>query len=383
MTKRDFYDILGINKTADDQEIKKAYRKMAIKYHPDKNPDNKEAEEKFKEAAEAYEVLSNPEKRARYDRFGHQGVGGAGGNGGQGFGGMNMEDIFSQFGDIFGGGGFGGGFGGQSQGGRRVQKGTNLRIKVKLSLEEIANGVEKKIKVNKLINCKACSGSGAESGSSFSTCGTCRGTGRITRVTNTILGQMQTSATCHTCNGEGRIITSKCKVCYGDGVVRDEDTISINIPAGVAEGMQLSVSGKGNAAPRGGIPGDLIINIEEIAHEELQRDGNNLYYNCHINFVDAALGTTVEIPTLDGKAKFKIEPGTQSGKILRLRNKGLPELNSYSRGDLLVDVSVWTPQTLSLEEKELLEKLRQSPNFQPGKEKREKSFFDRMKEYFH
>jgi molecular chaperone DnaJ len=383
MAKRDYYDILGVNKNSDDQEIKKAYRKMAIKYHPDKNPDNKEAEEKFKEAAEAYEVLSNPDKKARYDRFGHQGVGGAGGNGGQGFGGMNMEDIFSQFGDIFGGGGFGGGFGGQSQGGRRVQKGTNLRIKVKLTLEEIAKGVEKKIKVNKLISCKSCSGSGAESGSSFSTCGTCRGTGRITRVTNTILGQMQTSATCHTCNGEGRIITSKCKTCYGDGVVRDEDTISINIPAGVAEGMQLSVSGKGNAAPRGGIPGDLIINIEEIPHEELQRDGNNLYYNCHINFVDAALGTTVEIPTLDGKAKFKIEPGTQSGKILRLRSKGLPELNSYSKGDLLVDVSVWTPLTLSAEEKELLEKLRTSPNFQPGKEKREKSFFDRMKEYFH
>jgi molecular chaperone DnaJ len=383
MAKRDYYDILGVNKNADEQEIKKAYRKLAIKFHPDKNPDNKEAEEKFKEAAEAYEVLSNADKRARYDRFGHQGVGGAAG-GGQGFGGMNMEDIFSQFGDIFGESGFGGfGFGGQSSGGKRVQRGTNLRIKVKLTLEEISNGVEKKIKVNKLVSCRSCNGSGAENGSSYSTCGTCRGTGRITRVTNTILGQMQTSATCHTCNGEGRIITSKCKTCYGDGVVRDEDTISINIPAGVAEGMQLSVGGKGNAAPRGGVPGDLIVSIEEIPHEELQRDGNNLYYNCQVNFVDAALGTTVEIPTLEGKAKIKIEPGTQSGKILRLRSKGLPEVNSYSRGDLLVDVNVWTPQQLSAEEKELLEKLRTSPNFQPGKGKKEKSFFDRMKEYFH
>jgi molecular chaperone DnaJ len=383
MAKRDYYDILGVNKNADDQEIKKAYRKLAIKFHPDKNPGNKEAEEKFKEAAEAYEVLSNADKRARYDRFGHQGVGGAAG-GGQGFGGMNMEDIFSQFGDIFGESGFGGfGFGGQSSGGRKVQRGTNLRIKVKLTLEEISSGVEKKIKVNKLVSCRSCNGSGAENGSSYSTCGTCRGTGRITRVTNTILGQMQTSATCHTCNGEGRIITSKCKTCYGDGVVRDEETISINIPAGVAEGMQLSVGGKGNAAPRGGVPGDLIVSIEEIPHEELQRDGNNLYYNCQINFVDAALGTTVEIPTLEGKAKIKIEPGIQSGKILRLRSKGLPEVNSYSRGDLLVDVNVWTPQQLSAEEKELLEKLRTSPNFQPGKGKKEKSFFDRMKEYFH
>lgn len=380
MAKRDYYDILGVSKSADEQEIKKAYRKLAIKYHPDKNPDNKEAEEKFKEAAEAYEVLSNAEKRARYDRFGHQGVGGAG-SAGQGFGGMNMEDIFSQFGDIFGDSGFGG-FGRQSQNGRRVQKGTNLRIKVKLTLEEIANGVEKKIKVNKLVSCKSCSGSGAENGSSFSNCGTCGGSGRITRVTNTILGQMQTAATCHSCNGEGRLITNKCKSCHGDGVVRAEDTISINIPAGVSEGMQLSVSGKGNAAPRGGINGDLIISIEEIPHAELQRDGNNLYYNCHINFADATLGTTVEIPTIDGKAKFKIEPGTQSGKILRLRNKGLPEINSYGRGDLLVDISVWTPQTLSADEKELLEKLRLSPNFIPGKEKKEKSFFDRMKEYF-
>jgi len=380
MAKRDYYDILGVSKSADEQEIKKAYRKLAIKFHPDKNPDNKEAEEKFKEAAEAYEVLSNADKRARYDRFGHQGVGGAG-SAGQGFGGMNMEDIFSQFGDIFGDSGFGG-FGRQSQNGRRVQKGTNLRIKVKLTLEEIANGVEKKIKVNKLVSCKSCSGSGAENGSSFSTCGTCGGSGRITRVTNTILGQMQTAATCHSCNGEGRLITNKCKSCHGDGVVRAEDTISINIPAGVSEGMQLSVSGKGNAAPRGGINGDLIISIEEIPHAELQRDGNNLYYNCHINFADATLGTTVEIPTIDGKAKFKIEPGTQSGKILRLRNKGLPEINSYGRGDLLVDISVWTPQTLSSDEKELLEKLRLSPNFIPGKEKKEKSFFDRMKEYF-
>lgn len=383
MTKRDYYDILGVSRNADEQEIKKAYRKLAIKYHPDKNPGDKVAEEKFKEAAEAYEVLSNPEKRARYDRFGHQGVGGAAG-GGQGFGGMTMEDIFSQFGDIFGEAGFGGfGFGSQNGGGRRVHRGTNLRIKVKLTLEEIANGVEKKIKVNKLVSCKSCAGTGAENGSSYATCGTCRGTGRITRVTNTILGQMQTQSTCNVCNGEGRVITSKCKTCFGDGVVRAEDTITINIPAGVSDGMQLSLSGKGNAAPRGGIPGDLIVSIEEIPHPELQRDGNNLYYTCHINFVDAALGTSVEVPTIEGKAKIKIEPGTQSGKILRLRNKGLPDVNSFTRGDLLVEVNVWTPQQLNAEEKELLERLRNSPNFQPVKGRKEKSFFDRMKEYFH
>jgi len=383
MAKRDYYEILGVDRNADATEIKKAYRKMAVKFHPDKNPGDKEAEEKFKEAAEAYDVLSDTDKKARYDRFGHQGMGGGGGQGGGYYGGgMSMDDIFSQFGDIFGQAGFGG-FGGSQSQGRRVQRGTNLRIKVKLTLDEIAKGVEKKIKVNKFIACKTCSGTGADHGSSFTTCSTCRGSGRITRVTNTILGQMQTASTCPACEGEGRTIANKCKTCHGDGIIRDEEVISINIPAGVAEGMQLNVSGKGNAAPRGGVPGDLIISIEEVEHPELKRDGNNLYYNCYINFADAALGTSIEIPTLDGKAKFKIEPGTQSGKVFRLRGKGLPEVNSYDRGDLLVDVNIWTPTQLNPEEKELLEKLRGSAHFEPQPGKREKSFFERMKEYFH
>lgn len=380
MAKRDYYEILGVGKNADATEIKKAYRKMAVKYHPDKNPGDHEAEEKFKEAAEAYDVLSNNDKKARYDRFGHQGMGGNQGGGYYG-GGMSMDDIFSQFGDIFGQAGFGG-FGGQSQG-RRVQKGSNLRIKVKLNLEEIAKGIEKKIKVNKFVGCKTCSGTGAEKGSSFTTCSTCRGAGRVTRITNTILGQMQTASTCPACEGEGKIIASKCKTCQGDGIMRDEEVISINIPAGVAEGMQLNVAGRGNAAPRGGIAGDLIISIEELEHPELKRDGNNLYYNCYISFIDATLGTSIEIPTIDGKAKFKVDAGTQSGKVYRLRGKGLPEVNSYDRGDLLVDVNIWTPQTLSSEEKESLENLRESPNFAPQPGKKEKSFFERMKEYFH
>ena len=384
MAKRDYYDVLGVSRNADEQELKKAYRKMAVQFHPDKNPGDKAAEDKFKEAAEAYEVLSNADKRARYDRFGHQGMGGAAGGGAGGFGGgMSMDDIFSQFGDIFGQGGFGGfGFGGGQSRGRTVHRGSNMRIKVKLNLEEIANGVEKKIKVNKFVSCKTCSGSGADKGSSFSTCSTCNGAGRVTRITNTILGQMQTAATCPACDGEGKIIASKCKSCSGDGITREEDVISIQIPAGVGEGMQLNVAGKGNAAPRGGIPGDLIVAIEEAEHPELKRDGNNLYYNCYINFADAALGTSIEIPTLEGKAKFKIEPGTQSGKVFRLRGKGLPEVNSYQKGDLLVDVNIWTPQTLSSEEKEMLEKLRSSEHFQPQPGKKEKSFFDRVKEYF-
>ncbi|MFA4871041.1 MAG: molecular chaperone DnaJ [Pedobacter sp.] len=386
MSKRDYYDVLGVSRSTSADEIKKAYRKLAIKYHPDKNPDDKAAEEKFKEAAEAYEILSNPEKKQRYDHYGHAGVGGASGGGGYGGGGMNMEDIFSQFGDIFGGGGgspFESFFGGQqSRGGRRVSKGSNLRIKVKLTLEEIANGTEKKIKVNKQIVCKTCDGSGAKDRSSVSTCKTCGGSGAVRRVTNTILGQMQTTSTCPTCNGSGSQITAKCGSCHGEGVVRGEETITINIPAGVSDGMQLSMSGKGNAAPNGGVPGDLIILIEEIPHETLKREGNNVVYDLHVSIIDAALGYSAEVPTIDGKAKIKIEPGTQSGKLLRLKGKGIPEINSYHRGDEIIHVNIWTPKALSAEERGILERLRESPNFKPQPGKNDKSFFEKMKEYF-
>jgi len=385
MSKRDYYEILGVSKSASDSEIKKAYRKMALKYHPDKNPDDKSAEDNFKEAAEAYEVLRDANKRARYDRYGHAGIGGAAGTGGYS---MSMDDIFSQFGDIFGdafGGGFGGfsGFGGGSRGRRRrVNRGSNLRVKVKLTLEEIAKGVEKKIKVNKYISCSTCSGTGAKGGSSYSTCATCHGTGQVTRVTNTFLGQMQTSSTCPSCGGEGQTIENKCQVCSGDGVVRDEEVISIKIPAGVEEGMQLSMSGKGNAGARGGVPGDLIILIEEIEHEHFERQGINLLYNAYVNFADAALGSSLEVPTIDGKARIKITAGTQPGKILRLKGKGLPSINSYGTGDMLININVWTPKNLSREEKEILEKFRESDNFRPGPNDREKSFFSKMKEYF-
>lgn len=382
MTKRDYYEILGVSKNASEAELKKAYRQLALKYHPDKNPNNKEAEDKFKEAAEAYEVLSDSEKRQRYDQFGHDGLrGGAGGFSG---GGMNMEDIFSHFGDIFGGafgGGFGG-FGGSQQRGRRVNRGTNLRVKVKLTLEEINTGIEKKIKVNKHIPCSHCKGSGAEGGSAYSTCNTCRGTGHVTRVTNTFLGQMQTSSTCPNCSGEGQIIQNKCVHCSGNGIVKGEDIISIDIPAGVSDGIQLSVNGKGNAAARGGVPGDLIIQIEEVPHDNLQREGNNLLYDLYISFPDAALGTSVDIPTLEGKARIKIEPGTQAGRMLRLKGKGLPSLNSYGKGDLLITLNVWTPKNLNKHEKELLESLQNAENFRPHPGAKDKGFFDRMREYF-
>ena len=382
MSKRDYYEVLGVLRNAGTDEIKKAYRKLAIKYHPDKNPNNKGAEEKFKEAAEAYEVLSTPEKKQRYDQFGHAGMGGAAGGG---FGGMNMEDIFSQFGDVFGeafGGGFGSGFGGGGSRGRRVNRGSNLRVKVKLTLEEISKGVEKKIKVSKYVPCSSCQGKGAANGSAFHNCKTCHGSGQVTRVTNTILGRMQTTSACPSCGGEGQTITDKCKTCFGDGIVKAEDIITINIPSGVEEGMQLSVGGKGNAGARGGIPGDLIVAIEEIPHECLKREGTNLFYDHYINFADAALGASSEIPTVDGKAKIKIDPGTQSGKILRLRGKGLPDINGYGHGDLLVNINVWTPQHLSKEEKQTLEKLKESENFTPQPTGKDKGFFDRMKEYF-
>lgn len=380
MSKRDYYDVLGVGRNASPEEIKKAYRQMAIKYHPDKNPGDKAAEEKFKEAAEAYEVLSDAQKKQRYDQFGHAGVGSSAAGGGYGAGGFSMDDIFSQFGDIFGGA-FGGG-GGGGRGGRRVNRGSNLRVKVKLTLEEIAAGVEKKLKVPKYVSCTSCSGKGAANGSAMSTCSTCKGSGQVTQYMNTMLGRMQTTTTCPACGGEGQTITDKCKSCHGDGVVRGEEMISVKIPAGVHEGIQLSVSGKGNAGARGGLPGDLIVVIEEAPHDHFMRDGNNLFYEYHVSIPDAALGTSVEIPTLDGKARVKIEPGTQSGKVLRLKGKGLPDINGYSRGDLLVNIQVWTPTKLSSEEEKLMEKLRDSQNFKPNPGKKEKSFFDRMREYF-
>ncbi|MBA2613967.1 MAG: molecular chaperone DnaJ [Bacteroidetes bacterium] len=378
MAKRDYYEVLGIAKNASDEEIKKAYRKLAIKFHPDKNPDDKSAEEKFKEAAEAYEILSNADKRQRYNQFGHAGVGGA--SGGHGHGGMNMDDIFSQFGDVFGGA-FGFGGSGNRSGGRRMNRGSNLRVKVKLNLKEIANGAEKKIKVNKYVGCKTCSGSGAKNGQ-FDTCKQCNGSGVVTRVQQTILGAMQTQTTCPGCSGEGRIVKDKCNTCHGDGIVREEEIITMNIPAGVAEGMQLSMQGKGNAAPRGGINGDLLIVIEEEDHADLKREGNHLIYSLNISFPDAAMGTNVEIPTIDAKAKIKIEPGTQSGRVLRLKGKGLPDINAYGRGDLLVEISVYTPAHLSPDEKKMLEQLKTSKNFEPNPNKKEKGFFERMKDYF-
>ncbi len=383
MSKRDYYEILEVTKSATADEIKKAYRKMAIKFHPDKNPGDKASEEKFKEAAEAYEVLSDANKKQKYDQFGHAGLGGNQGFGGGGAGGFNMEDIFSQFGDIFGGHFGGGSFGGGGgRGGRRVNRGSNLRVKVKLTLEEVANGVEKKIKVNKYVTCQPCKGSGAKNGSAMNTCSTCRGSGQVTRMTQTILGTMQTASTCPSCGGEGQTITDKCTHCHGDGIVRDEEVITINIPAGVAEGMQLSVGGRGNMGARGGVAGDLIVVIEETEHELLKRDGMHLYYDHYISYADAALGTQIEVPTIDGKAKVKIEAGTQSGKVLRLKAKGLPEVNSYSRGDILVNINVWTPQHLTKDEKKIMEDLREAENFKPKPSRKDKGFFERMKEYF-
>jgi len=385
MGKRDYYDILGVSRNATKEELKKAYRKMALKYHPDKNPGDTEAEEKFKEAAEAYEVLSDDQKRSRYDQFGHAGVGSSAASGGfSGF--SNMEDIFSAFGDIFGGhfssfGGFGESFGGSGRR-RRVNRGSNLRVKVKLNLWEIAHGVEKKIKLHKYVPCPACNGTGAEKGSSKNTCPTCHGRGQTVRVTNTFLGQMQTTATCPTCGGEGEIIAHKCHVCHGNGIIKGEEVVTFKIPAGVTEGMQLSISGKGNAAARGGIPGDLLVVIEEEKHPELTRDGINLLYDLYISFTDAALGTSEEIPTIDGKARIKIAPGTQGGKVLRLKGKGLPDVNGYGRGDLLVNINIWTPKNLSREEKAMLEKLSRSPNFKPNPSSKDKSYFERMREFF-
>ncbi|MBC8112430.1 MAG: molecular chaperone DnaJ [Verrucomicrobia bacterium] len=371
--KRDYYEVLGVDKTSPADDIKKAYRKLAIKYHPDKNPNDTSAEEKFKEAAEAYDVLSDTEKRKRYDQLGHQGVNG--GNYG------NVEDIFSQFSDIFGGGGFESFFN-RGESGRQVRRGSNLRIKLKLDLQEIANGVEKKIKVKRHVTCNTCDGNGAKSGTALKNCTTCNGSGQVRKVVQTMLGQMVSTATCPTCNGDGKIITERCDVCYGEGRILNEEVISIKVPAGVAEGMQLSMTGKGNVPPRGGMAGDLLIVIEEEEDEQLKREGNNIVYDLYVNFVDAALGANVEVPTLEGKVKIKIDAGTQSGKILRLKSKGIKDINGYERGDQLIHLNIWTPKSLTVEETAILEKLRTASNFQPKPGKNEKGFFDKMKEFF-
>lgn len=391
MAKRDFYEILGVDKGADATTIKKAYRKTAMKFHPDKNPDNKEAEEKFKEAAEAYEMLSDADKKARYDRYGHAGVDpNQGGGFGGGRGGMSMDDIFEQFGDVFGGGGGGGSpfdsfFGGdqRSRGGVRTgQKGSNLRIKVSLSLEEIATGITKKIKVKKQKSCNPCDGSGAKDKSSVKSCGTCGGSGYVRQIKSTFLGQMQTTAACPTCGGAGTQITAKCGSCRGEGRILGEETISIDIPAGVEDGMQLSMRGTGNAGKNGGPKGDLLINIVEKPHDHFSRDGKTIIYDLFVNFADAALGTSIEVPTLTNKVKIKVPAGTQAGKIFRLREKGLPSVQSYGTGDQLINVNIWTPKQVNDEERKLLEKLKNMPNFAPAPGKNEKGFFDRMKEYF-
>ncbi len=380
MAKRDYYEILGVTKGASPDEIKKAYRKIALKYHPDRNPDNKEAEEKFKEAAEAYEVLSDDDKKARYDRYGHAGI-----NQGAGGGFTNMEDIFEQFGDIFGGSGspfesfFGGG---NRRSGSSGQRGSNLRIKVSLTLEEIAKGVTKKIKVKKQKACTTCNGSGAKDSSSIKTCGTCGGGGYVRQVRSTFMGQMQTTTACPTCSGAGKTVTAKCGSCRGEGREYAEELVDIEIPAGVAEGMQLSMRGKGNAGKSGGSAGDLLIVIEEKEDDRFIRDGNNIIYDLFMNFADAALGTSVEVPTLSGTVKIKVPAGTQAGKIFRLKNKGLPEVQAYRTGDQLININIWTPKELNSEERALLEKLKDMPNFKPNPGKFEKGFFERMKDMF-
>lgn len=386
MAKRDYYDILGVAKAASADEIRKAYRKKAIEYHPDKNPGDKSAEEKFKEAAEAYEVLSDADKRARYDRYGHAGVEGMAGGPGGGFQGMDMDDILRRFGfetdDIFGDlfGSRRGGFGSSAR--QRGERGQNLRIRVKMTLEEINSGVNKKLKVRKQVACATCSGSGARDSNSIEKCGTCRGSGMVNRVTQTPFGMMQTAVQCPTCSGSGSVIKSPCNVCKGDGRVFGEETIDVDIPAGVHDGIQLNMAGKGNAGAKGGPSGDLVINIEETPHEEFNRDGSNVLYELFLNVADAALGTKVEVPTLEGRARITVPPGTQSGKVFRLKDKGLPGLQSYQRGDQLIHVNVWTPKKFNDEERKLLEKMRDMPNFKPTPGKDDKSFFDRVKDMF-
>ncbi|MCR5645649.1 MAG: molecular chaperone DnaJ [Bacteroidales bacterium] len=384
--KRDYYEVLGVSKSATPEELKKAYRKLALQYHPDRNPGDKEAEEKFKEAAEAYEVLSNPEKRQRYDQFGFAGMGGAGGYSGQG---MSMDDIFSQFGDLFAdfglgsffSGGFGGGFGGSRSGGTVRERGGNIRVKVKMNLQEIEKGAKKKIKVSKYVTCDHCHGSGSEDGTT-DTCPTCKGRGQVVRTVNSLFGQMQTASACPNCGGTGKIIKNKCTHCHGDGIVKGEEVIDIDIPAGVGEGMQLTLRGKGGAGPHNGINGDLYVLIEEEAHPELERDGSNLIYNLFISVPQAILGTEAEVPTVSGKVRVKIAPGTQSGKILRLRGKGLPVVNGYGSGDLLVYVNVWIPKKVTRDDEKLLQELNKSESFKPAPNDDDRSFFKKLRDYF-
>ncbi|MFR9650535.1 MAG: molecular chaperone DnaJ [Rikenellaceae bacterium] len=384
--KRDYYEVLGVPKSANADEIKKAYRKAAIKNHPDKNPGDKGAEDRFKEAAEAYDILSDDQKRARYDQFGHAGMGGAasggaGGYGGFGGGGFSMDDIFSQFGDIFGGH-FNGGRGGYSRGGQRVNRGTDIRIKVRLTLEEIAEGVTKKLKISKLITCDKCGGSGAKDKDSYTTCHTCQGSGYVTRVENSFFGRVQTQGVCPTCNGTGKIITDKCDKCGGNGAIRGEEIVEVQIPAGVGEGMVLNVSGKGNAAIQGGVNGDLHVMIEEEHNPELIRDGNDLIHNLNITVTTALLGGTVEVPTISGRAKIKIAPGTHAGKVLKLNGKGIPDVNGYGRGDILVVVDITIPGSLNSEEKKLVEKLAKLPSFERAESVKNQNIFERMKSFF-
>ncbi|MEO6453896.1 MAG: molecular chaperone DnaJ [Ginsengibacter sp.] len=383
-SKRDFYEILGVTKNASADEIKKAYRKVAMQFHPDRNPGDKASEEKFKEAAEAYEILSDADKRAQYDRFGHSAFS-PGRGGGGGSHGMNMDDIFSQFGDIFGEdvfGNFFGGGGGRNQRRTKGVRGTNLRVKIKVNYEEIANGATKTIKVKKYVACNTCGGSGAKDKNSSQTCKTCGGNGQVRRVQNTFLGQMQTVTTCPDCNGEGTTIINKCTPCKGEGRVYGEETIFLDIPPGVQEGMQLSMSSKGNVGERGGGSGDLIILIEEEAHPQLHRDGLNVAFDLFISFPDAVFGMQAEVPTIEGRAKIKIPPGTQSGKIFRLKGKGFPGINSHEKGDQLIQVNVWTPQHITPEEKNTLEKMQSSHNFQPKPDKSDKSFWEKIRETF-
>lgn len=393
-TKRDYYEVLGVQRNANADEIKKAYRQAALKYHPDKNPGDSEAEEKFKEAAEAYDVLSNADKRARYDQFGHAGMSGAAGGGGATYsgGGFTMEDIFRNFGDIFGGhfggsfggGGFGGfgGFGQQSTG-QRVNRGSDLRVKVRLTLKEVVHGTTKKLKISKFVTCDLCGGTGARTPKDVGKCQTCSGTGYVTEVVDSFFGRTQTTRACPTCQGTGEVITDPCPKCKGEGVVRGEEVVEIRIPAGVGEGMQLSVSGKGNAARRGGINGDLLVVIEEEHDPQLVRDGNDLLHSHKIPFSTAVLGGSVEVPTVDGKAKVKVAAGTKPGSVLRLRGKGIPDVNGRGKGDILVIVDIDVPSKVSAEEKKLLEQLGSSASFKNvDNSKGEKNIFERMRNFF-